>query len=108
MLITLLLTVTNLLRIIKTVTKEEKWLLIPAIEPDRRMMVLSKTYHETYLKEWAIFVMKELFTTLPEEVERQIADMKVVSSNTEQLDRIGGLSTGKLKTIGIPGATILS
>ncbi|KJV76241.1 putative conjugative transfer protein TraE [Rickettsia hoogstraalii str. RCCE3] len=33
------------------------------------------------------FVMKELFTTSSEEVERQIADMKVVSSNTEQLDK---------------------
>ncbi|XVN43636.1 MAG: TraE/TraK family type IV conjugative transfer system protein [Candidatus Rickettsia vulgarisii] len=87
LLITLLLTITSLLGIIKTVTKEEKWLLIPAIEPDRRMMVSSKTYHETYLKEWAVFVMKGLFTTSPEEVERQIADIKVVSSNTEQLEK---------------------
>ena len=33
----------------------------------------------------------------------------VLASSLEgQLDRIGGLSTGKLKTIGISGATILS
>ena len=32
--------------------------------------------------------MKGLFTTSPEEVERQIADMQVVSSSTEQLDKI--------------------
>ncbi|HJD66834.1 MAG TPA: type IV conjugative transfer system protein TraE, partial [Rickettsia endosymbiont of Bembidion nr. Transversale] len=87
LLITLLLAVTSLLGMIKTISTEEKWLLIPAIEPDRRMIVSSKSYHETYLKEWAVFVMKELFTTSPEEVERQIADMKVVSSNTEQLDK---------------------
>lgn len=31
--------------------------------------------------------MRGLFTTSPEEVERQIADMKVVSSSTEQLDK---------------------
>ncbi|MFW0054313.1 MAG: hypothetical protein AB8W32_13410 [Arsenophonus endosymbiont of Dermacentor nuttalli] len=48
---------------------------------------IIQSYHETYLKEWAVFIMKELFTTAPEEVERQIADMKVVSSNTEQLDK---------------------
>lgn len=87
LLITLLLAVTSLLGMIKTISTEEKWLLIPAIEPDRRMIVSSKSYHETYLKEWAVFVMKELFTTSPEGVERQIADMKVVSSNTEQLDK---------------------
>ncbi|SPR08772.1 conjugative transfer protein [Orientia tsutsugamushi] len=67
---------------IKVPTKEEKWLLIPAMEPDRKMMVSSKNYHETYLKEWAIYVTKLLFTTSPNEVERQIADMKMVFSNT--------------------------
>lgn len=87
LLIAILLTISNLLGIVKIINKEEKWLLIPAIEPDRRMIVSSKNYHETYLKEWAIFVMKELFTTSVEEVERQIADMKVVSSNTEQLEK---------------------
>ena len=87
LLISILLAATGLLGMVKVITKEEKWLLIPAIEPDRRMIVSSKNYHETYLKEWAIFVMKELFTTSPEEVERQIADMKVVSSNTEQLEK---------------------
>ncbi|KJV55643.1 putative conjugative transfer protein [Orientia chuto str. Dubai] len=34
------------------ITKEEKWLLIPAIEPNRKMVVSSNSYHETYLKEW--------------------------------------------------------
>ncbi|EER22304.1 conjugative transfer protein TraE [Rickettsia endosymbiont of Ixodes scapularis] len=85
--ITVLLAITSLLATIKAVNKEEKWLLIPAIAPDRRMIVSSKNYHETYLKEWAIFVMKELFTTSPEEVERQIADMQVVSSATPELER---------------------
>nr|WP_284524801.1 TraE/TraK family type IV conjugative transfer system protein [Orientia tsutsugamushi] len=62
-------------------------MLIPAMEPDRKMMVSSKNYHETYLKEWAIYVTKLLFTTSPNEVERQIADMKVASSNTESLNK---------------------
>ncbi|WP_342271081.1 TraE/TraK family type IV conjugative transfer system protein [Candidatus Tisiphia endosymbiont of Parasteatoda lunata] len=87
LLVTVLLAITSLLATIKLISKEEKWVLIPAIEPDRRMIVSSQNYHETYLQEWAIFVMKGLFTTSPEEVERQIADMKVVSSSTEQLDK---------------------
>ncbi|KJW03728.1 traE family protein [Orientia tsutsugamushi str. Sido] len=57
------------------------------MEPDRKMTVSSKNYHETYLKEWAIYVTKLLFTTSPNEVERQIADMKVASSNTESLNK---------------------
>ncbi len=48
LLITLLLAFTSLLGMIKTVSTEEKWLLIPAIEPDRRMIVSSRSYHETY------------------------------------------------------------
>ncbi|KJV75175.1 conjugal transfer protein TraE [Orientia tsutsugamushi] len=51
------------------------------------MTISSKNYHETYLKEWAIYVTKLLFTTSPNDVERQIADMKVASSNTESLNK---------------------
>ena len=87
LLITVLLAATSVLATIKAVSQEERWLLTPAISPDRRMIVSSKNYHETYLKEWAIFVMKELFTTSPEEVERQIADMQVISSATHELER---------------------
>ncbi|WP_371252999.1 TraE/TraK family type IV conjugative transfer system protein [Orientia tsutsugamushi] len=85
--VTILLAAANIIAIMAAITKEEKWLLIPAIEPDRKMMVSSKNYHETYLKEWAIYVTKLLFTTSPNEVERQIADMKVASSNTESLNK---------------------
>ena len=87
LLITLLLAITSLLATIKATRTEEKWVLIPAIEPDRRMIVSSRNYHETYLKEWAIFVMKGLFTTSPDEVERQIADMRVISSTNTELDK---------------------
>lgn len=41
LLVTVLLAVTSLLATIKLISKEEKWLLIPAIEPDRRMIVSS-------------------------------------------------------------------
>ncbi|KJV77219.1 putative conjugative transfer protein [Orientia tsutsugamushi str. TA716] len=38
--------------------------------PDRKMMVSSKNYMNLF-KEWTIYVMKVLFTTSPNEVERQ-------------------------------------
>ncbi|KJV72467.1 conjugative transfer protein [Orientia tsutsugamushi] len=85
--VTILLAAANIIAIMAAITKEEKWLLIPAMEPDRKMTVSSKNYHETYLKEWAIYVTKLLFTTSPNEVERQIANMKVASSNTESLNK---------------------
>ncbi|KJV72244.1 TraE/TraK family type IV conjugative transfer system protein [Orientia tsutsugamushi] len=85
--VTILLAAANIIAIMAAITKEEKWLLIPAMEPDRKMTVSSKNYHETYLKKWAIYVTKLLFTTFTNEVERQIADIKVVFSNTESLNK---------------------
>lgn len=84
--ITVLLALTTLIAVIALSTKEEQWLLVPAIEPERRMSVSTNTYHETYLKEWAEYVMKELFYTSPEVVEKQIAGIKVISSDTKQLE----------------------
>lgn len=86
LLITVLLAASNVITIIAVISKEERWLLIPAIEPDKRMIISSHNYHETYLKEWATFVAKGMFTTSPNEVERQIADMRVIASSTTELD----------------------
>ena len=84
---TAIISVLALLLGIALINKEERWLLIPAIEPERRMIVSSNIFHESYLKEWAIFVMKGLFITSPEEVERQVADMKVISSSGAELEK---------------------
>jgi conjugal transfer pilus assembly protein TraE len=81
------LAVALLIAVISLTTKEEKWVLVPATDTDRRMTISSKTYNETYLKEWATFVMKELFTTSPEEVEKQVADMKVISRDSPLLEK---------------------
>ncbi|WP_341756986.1 MULTISPECIES: TraE/TraK family type IV conjugative transfer system protein [unclassified Candidatus Tisiphia] len=87
LIITLTLSVTTLISVVSLINREEKWLLIPAIESDRRMSVSSSIYHETYLKEWAEFVMRELFYTSPERVESQIANIKIISSSNLQLDK---------------------
>lgn len=49
---------------------------------------------------FAIFIMFCCYLLLP--------DLAWATTLEGQLDRIGGLSSGKLKTIGISGATILS
>ncbi len=67
-------------------SKEERWVLIPAIDVDRKMNLTNKFYHSSYLKEWARFVAKEIFTTSPDEVERQIASIQRISSNTKDLE----------------------
>jgi len=66
--------------------KEERWLLIPAIDVDRKMNITNRFYHSNYLKEWARFVAKEIFTTSPDEFDRQIASIRRISSNNKDLE----------------------
>ena len=87
LLITVILACATLLAVIALVFKEESWVLIPASNPDQRISISSNIYHESYLREWAGFVMKELFSTSPLEVEAQVANLKVVSANSKQLER---------------------
>ena len=65
--------------------KEERWLLIPAIDVDRKMNITNKYYHSNYLCEWARFVAKEIFTTSPDEFDKQIASIRRISSNNKDL-----------------------
>lgn len=83
----LLLSIAVFIAIVALLNKEDKWVIIPATEPEHKITISSKMYSETYLRAWAVFVMKELFTTSPAEVERQVADLKVISSATDQLTK---------------------
>lgn len=87
LIICLILSISTLISVIALISKEERWVLVPALETERKMSISSQGYHETYLSEWATFVMKNLFTTSPMEVERQVADLRVVSSATTSLDQ---------------------
>ncbi|WP_325100680.1 MULTISPECIES: TraE/TraK family type IV conjugative transfer system protein [spotted fever group] len=82
-----ILAISTLISLIAVISKEERWVLVPALEPDRKMSISSQGYHQTYLSEWAIFVMRNLFTTSPMEVERQVADLRVVSSAMTELEQ---------------------
>ena len=67
--------------------KEERWILIPATNPDQRMEISSKGFSETYLKNWASYVMQTLMTTSNDTIDAQIEEIQVISSNSEELTR---------------------
>lgn len=60
-----ILAISTFISLIAVISKEERWVLVPALETERKMSISSQGYHETYLSEWATFVMKNLFTTSP-------------------------------------------
>ena len=66
--------------------RQEKWVLIPATDPDKHITVLSRGYSEIYLKEWAIYIMQTLMTTSIDTVDRQVEDLKKVSSSSKDLN----------------------
>lgn len=65
----------------------------------RDVKIINENSNDKYIA-FAMFVIFCFYMLLPETV--------LATTLEGQLDRIGGLSTGKLKTIGISGATILS
>ena len=87
LLVALLLSLCSILVLALLLTnKEERWLLIPAIDVDRKMNITNRYYHASYLKEWARFVAKEVFTTSPDEFDKQIASIRRISSNNKDLE----------------------
>lgn len=81
-----LLSVTTLCLSFHACNSHEQWVLIPASSPDKRMHISSKGYSETYLTEWAYYVMQTLMTTSNDTVAAQIAELKVISSNSDALN----------------------
>ncbi len=87
LLASLLLSLSAVLVLTLMVTnKEERWLLIPAIDVDRKMNITNRFYHSNYLCEWARFTVKEIFTTSPDEFDRQIASIRRISSSNKDLE----------------------
>lgn len=65
--------------------KEEKWVAIPMNDIDNKMEISNTNLYPSYLKPWATYLAKELFTTSPEEVEKQHAQIQKVSSSNKEL-----------------------
>jgi conjugal transfer pilus assembly protein TraE len=85
LIICIFLAITSLLLTIKIFTSNEKWVLIPITEPEKRIIISSKGYSQNYLKEWAYHVMQTLMTTSYDTVDAQIEEIKVITTNNPLL-----------------------
>lgn len=86
LMIVLVLSALSLVLAISLTQKEEKWILVPALDIDRKFEVTNKNFHESYLKEWARSVVREMFTTSPHEIDSHVADIRRYSSSNKDLD----------------------
>ncbi len=81
------LSLLSLLLGIAMINKEERWILIPMTDIDRRMEVSNNQLYPSYLKNWAIHVAKEVFTTSPAEVVNQHAEIRKISITNKELSK---------------------
>ena len=65
--------------------KQERIILIPATDAEKRMTVYSDSYGQTYLREWAFHVMRSLMNTSHEFIDTQIAEIRTISCTNEDL-----------------------
>jgi conjugal transfer pilus assembly protein TraE len=80
------LSVANILLVLKLYCAEERWVLIPTANTEKRLEVSTRGYGESFIKEWAMEVITILMTTDSENVERGIAKIRDVSSVNNALD----------------------
>jgi|JI8StandDraft_1071087.scaffolds.fasta_scaffold23339_3 conjugal transfer pilus assembly protein TraE len=81
-----LLALAVLVLVLAVMNKEERWLLIPAIDTERRMNISSSRFHESYLREWTRGIVKTLYTVSDNDVEEQIAEIRMLSASSKSLD----------------------
>ncbi|MDC0864376.1 TraE/TraK family type IV conjugative transfer system protein [Rickettsiaceae bacterium] len=68
-------------------SREEKRILIPCNDTDRRMEVSNQKLYPSYLQNWASYIARELFTTSPEDVEAQHAGIRKISDGSSELTK---------------------
>ncbi|MDG1437085.1 MAG: TraE/TraK family type IV conjugative transfer system protein [Rickettsiaceae bacterium] len=79
------LSVLSLILALSLVDKEEKWVLIPSDNIENKMEVSNTKLYPSYLKPWARSIARAMFTTSPEEVEEQHAEIRKISSSNKEL-----------------------
>lgn len=66
--------------------KEEKWVIIPANDTNTRLEISNTKLYPSYLSNWASYVAREVLTTSPEEIEKQHAQIRIISASSKELD----------------------
>lgn len=80
------------------IAKEDKWVLIPCNDIDRKLEISNSKLYPSYLKEWAVYIAKEIFTTSPDEVEEQHAKIRKISSTNKELKEFFSIQLNFIKT----------
>lgn len=65
--------------------KEDKWVIFPSDNIDNKMEISNTRLYPSYLKPWAKNIAREVFTTSPEEVVEQHAQIRKISSSSKEL-----------------------
>jgi hypothetical protein len=81
------LSLLSLLLSIVILNKEERWVLVPCHDIDRKMEISNQGLYPSYLKNWGIYIAKEVFTTSPSEVVNQHALIRKISATSTPLDK---------------------
>jgi hypothetical protein len=67
--------------------KEERFVVIPMNDTSQRIEVSNTRLYPSYLKPWASYIAKEIFTTSPESVIEQHAQIRKVSDSNKKLEK---------------------
>jgi hypothetical protein len=79
-----ILSVLSLLLAFACVNKEEKWVIFPG-DGSEGMEVSNKKLYPSYLKPWASYIAREMFTTSPNDVVEQHAQIRKIGSSNKEL-----------------------
>lgn len=81
------LSVMSVMLCVKAFSQEQRYVLIPMSNIEKHMEVSDKKLYPSYLAEWAKDISTMLFTTTPDLVARQMADVRKVSASNIELEK---------------------
>lgn len=80
------MSIVSVMLCIKSFFAEQRYLLIPMSNIEKRMEVSDRKLYPSYLGEWAKDISAMMFTTTPDLVVRQMADVRKVSASNMELE----------------------
>ncbi len=84
---TVFLSILCLLQSFALFGKEEKWVIVPSNDIDNKMEISNSRLYPSYLKPWARSIAREMFTTSPDEIVEQHAQIRKISSSNNELNK---------------------
>ena len=72
---------------IALLNKEEKWVIFPSDNIDNKMEISNTKLYPSYLKPWAKSIARSVFTTSPDEVVDQHAEIRKISASNNELSQ---------------------